>query len=70
LFPSTAIEKSDMAFNKLELLPISVKLLLISPTFLGNEVCVECVGSSDEANIMEATGFHRAMLDIYCAICT
>ena len=64
LLPSTAIEKSDIVFNKFELLPISVKMLLVLPIFVGSDVCVEIIGSSDEANIIEATGFHKAILDM------
>ena len=70
LFPSIAIEKSDMAFNKFEWFPISVNMLSISPTSLGRDVCVVWTGRRDEVNTRDAIGFHSAILYTYCGICT
>ena len=66
LFPSTAREKSEMAFSKFELFPFCVKLFLLLPASLGNEVCVGWMGRRAEVKTMDATGFHRAILDISC----
>ena len=41
LLPSTAIVKSVIADKRLELSPLPVKLLLLLPTSLGNDVCVD-----------------------------
>ena len=70
MFPSTAIVKSDMALNRFELFPLSEKAVLLFPTFLGSDVCVGWMGRRAEANTRDATGFHSAILDTYCGICT
>ena len=68
MFPSTALEKSEMVLSRFELL--SVKLLLILPTSLGIDVCVGWTGIGAEAKTMDATGFQRAILDMSCCIYT
>ena len=59
-----------MVLNKFELFPLSVKLLLPLPTSLKSDVCVGWTGSRAKAKTMVATRFQRAILDIYCCICT
>ena len=70
MFPSTALEKSEMVLSRFELFPLSVKLLLILPTSLGIYVCVGWTGIGAEAKTMDATGFQRAILDMSCCIYT
>ena len=41
LLPSTAILKSVIVGKRLELFPLSVKLLLLLPTPFGSDVCVD-----------------------------
>ena len=69
MFPSAAIVKSEMEFNKFELFPLSKKAVLLFHTFLGREFCVGWTGRRAEANARDATGFHSAILDTYCGIC-
>jgi len=70
LFPSTAIEKSDMALIRFELFPTLASASSFVPMFLGRDVCVVLMGSRADANMIDATGFQRAILDTYWNICT
>ena len=62
------MEKSDNMGRRLELLPPLIRLLLWFPMSFGADVWVGMMGSKLEANTMDATGFHNAMLVIsWCA---
>jgi hypothetical protein len=63
LFPSTAIEKSDMALIRFELLPMLVNASSFDPMFLGRDVCVVLMGRRADVNMIDATGFQIAILD-------
>ncbi len=50
------------------MLPPLIRLLLWLPMSFGADIWVGMMGSKLEANTMEATGFHKAMLVIsWCA---
>ena len=63
LFPSTVMEKSYIALIRFELSPILVNASSFDPMFLGKDVCVVLMGSRADVNMIDETGFQRAVLD-------
>ena len=55
--------KSEIALNRFELLPTLANLSQFDPMFLSKDVCVVLMGSRADVNMIDATGFQRAILD-------
>ena len=64
------MEKSDIALLRFELFPTLANASSSDPMFLGKDVCVVLMGSRADANMIDATGFQRAILDTSWNICT
>ena len=56
-------KKSDIALIRFELLPTLANASLFDPMSLGKDVCVVFVGSRADVNMIDETGFQRAILD-------
>ena len=57
------MEKSGLALIRFELFPTLANASSFDPMFLGKDVCVVVKGSRADANMIDATGFQRAILD-------